>query len=70
MDPTPYLRWLPLFINDLKILELKYHIVHEELHEGNFTVKKICECSMSIHQASEQNKTTTACIENKEIQKN
>ena len=57
LDHTHYARWLPIFMQDLKMLEIKHPDVFCEFQKGRFTYKKtdrpfFC---MAEDQAHEQN---------------
>ena len=57
MDHTNYARWLPIFIQDLKMLPSRHPSIHKEFEEGNFTVRKTRKAFSAIaeDQAHEQN---------------
>ena len=57
LDHTNYARWLPIFIQDLKMLSSRHPSIHKEFMEGNFTVRKTRKAFSTIaeDQAHEQN---------------
>ena len=57
MDHIHYPRWLPVFINDLKMLKDLHPMVGEEYAKGHFTFNKTKKrfSSLPIDQAHEQN---------------
>ena len=40
MDHTNYVRWLPIFIHDLKSLQSNHPGVYKEFYQGKFTINK------------------------------
>ena len=57
LDHTNYARLLPVFINDLKLLQIKHPKIHKEFLEGRFTIRKTFNkfSNIGIDQAHEQN---------------
>ena len=57
LDHTHYARWLPVFIQDLKMLEIKHPDIFCEFQRGRFTYKKTDRpfSCMAEDQAHEQN---------------
>ena len=57
LDHTHYSRWLPIFIQDMKMLEIKHPNIYNEFQKGHFTYKKTDRpfSSMVEDQAHEQN---------------
>ena len=45
---TNYARWLPIFIQDLKMLSSRHPTVHKEFMEGKFTERKTRKAFSSI----------------------
>ena len=56
LDHAHYVRWLPVFVNDLKLSEFKHSDIYSEFQNGNFTVNKTTKpfSSIGIDQAHEQ----------------
>ena len=57
LNHRDYSCWLPIFINNMKILKIKHLTVFKEFQKGSFTAQKSISSfsSMLIAQAHEQN---------------
>jgi hypothetical protein len=56
LDHTHYSRWLPIFIQDMKMFEIKHPNIYNEFQKGHVTYKKTDRSfsSMAEDQAHEQ----------------